>query len=222
MNAKKTATSRSTPNIGALNVLADSALTKSHYSLSREFSRPAGRAWLASWYKNFGKDIGMSTADAIRDQIAALVRQYYQARFADRTFNPQTDLVHYGGRVFDDEELCSLVDASLDFFLTANRYADRFESEFADYMGVSNALLVNSGSSANLVALTTLTSPKLGDRRLQPGDEVAHGGGGLPHHRRADRAEQSGAGVRRHQPWRLHGHPRAAGRRPSVRARAPS
>ena len=68
--------------------------------------------------------------------------------------------------------LCNLVDASLDFFLTANRYADRFEADFADYLGVSNALLVNSGSSANLVALTTLTSPKLGDRRLKPGDEV--------------------------------------------------
>ena len=101
-----------------------------------------------------------------------LVRQYYQEQFSNRTFNPETDLVHYAGRVFDAEELCNLVDASLDFFLTANRYAERFEADFADYMGVSDALLVNSGSSANLVALTTLTSPKLGDRRLKPGDEV--------------------------------------------------
>ena len=74
--------------------------------------------------------------------------------------------------MFDAEELCNLVDASLDFFLTANRYADRFEAEFADYMGLESALLVNSGSSANLVALTALTSPKLGQRRLKPGDEV--------------------------------------------------
>lgn len=114
----------------------------------------------------------MSRAKALREQIDALVRQYYQEQFSNRTFNPEADLVHYAGRVFDEEELCSLVDSSLDFFLTANRYADRFETDFADYMGVSNALLVNSGSSANLVALTTLTSPKLGDRRLRPGDEV--------------------------------------------------
>jgi len=114
----------------------------------------------------------VSTARDLREQIASLVRQYYQEQFSNRTFNRETDLVHYAGRVFDEEELCNLVDASLDFFLTANRYAERFEGQFADYMGVSDALLVNSGSSANLVALTTLTSPKLGGRRLKPGDEV--------------------------------------------------
>jgi CDP-6-deoxy-D-xylo-4-hexulose-3-dehydrase len=118
------------------------------------------------------------TADAgsggsvLREQIAALVRQYYLEQFSNRPFNRDTDLAHYAGRVFDADEMCNLVDASLDFFLTANRYADRFEAEFADFLGVSNALLVNSGSSANLVALTTLTSPKLGTRRLKPGDEV--------------------------------------------------
>lgn len=114
----------------------------------------------------------MSRATDLREQIASLVRQYYGEQFSNRTFNPETDLAHYAGRVFDADELCNLVDASLDFFLTANRYAQRFESDFADYMGLSNALLVNSGSSANLVALATLTSPKLGDRRLEPGDEV--------------------------------------------------
>ena len=114
----------------------------------------------------------MSTANVLREQIASLVRQYYQEQFSNRTFNPATDVAHYAGRVFDDEELCNLVDASLDFFLTANRYAEKFEADFADYMGVSDALLVNSGSSANLVALTTLTSPALGNRRLKPGDEV--------------------------------------------------
>src|SRR5580704_11638038 len=109
----------------------------------------------------------VSTVSVLREQIAALVRQYYQEQFSNRTFNLETDLVHYAGRVFDAEELCNLVDASLDFFLTANRYADRFEADFADYLGVSDALLVNSGSSANLVALTTLTSPSLVDRRLK-------------------------------------------------------
>ena len=112
------------------------------------------------------------TARELREQIASLVRDYHRAQFSDRAFNPGTDLTHYAGRVFDADELCNLVDASLDFFLTANRYADRFESEFADYLGVSDALLVNSGSSANLVAVTALTSPNLGDRRLRPGDEV--------------------------------------------------
>jgi CDP-4-dehydro-6-deoxyglucose reductase, E1 len=118
------------------------------------------------------KGADVSKGKALREQIDVLVRQYYQEQFANRPFNPETDLVHFAGRVFDAEELSQLVDASLDFFLTANRYADRFETDFADYLGVSDALLVNSGSSANLVALTTLTSPKLGDRRLQPGDEV--------------------------------------------------
>jgi CDP-6-deoxy-D-xylo-4-hexulose-3-dehydrase len=116
----------------------------------------------------------------LREQIDALVRQYHQEQFSNRTFNPETDLVHYAGRVFDGEELSNLVDASLDFFLTANRYADRFEADFADYLGLSEALLVNSGSSANLVALTTLTSPSLGDRRLKPGDEVVTAAAGFP------------------------------------------
>jgi CDP-6-deoxy-D-xylo-4-hexulose-3-dehydrase len=110
--------------------------------------------------------------EALREQIAALVREYHREQFSHRTFTPGIDLVHYGGRVFDDAELVNLVDAGLDFFLTANRYAERFEAGFADYFGLSDALLVNSGSSANLVALTTLTSPALGDRRLMPGDEV--------------------------------------------------
>jgi CDP-6-deoxy-D-xylo-4-hexulose-3-dehydrase len=113
-------------------------------------------------------------------QILSLVRQYYREKFSDKSFDPSRDLVHYAGRVFDAEELCNLVDAGLDFFLTANRYAEQFESRFAEYFGVSDALLVNSGSSANLVALTALTSPKLGDRRLQPGDEVITVAAGFP------------------------------------------
>jgi CDP-6-deoxy-D-xylo-4-hexulose-3-dehydrase len=114
----------------------------------------------------------MPSARELRAQIAALVRQYHREQFANRPFDGETDLVHYAGRVFDAEELCNLVDAGLDFFLTANRYADAFEASFADYLGVSDALLVNSGSSANLVAVATLTSPALGNRRLKPGDEV--------------------------------------------------
>lgn len=121
-----------------------------------------------------------STTEAIRSQILALVKEYHTAKFANKTFDPDKDLVHYAGRVFDSDEIVNLVDASLDFYLTANRYAERFESEFAEYLGLSNAILVNSGSSANLVALTTLTSPKLKDRRLQPGDEVITTACGFP------------------------------------------
>jgi len=120
------------------------------------------------------------TSKQLRQEIASLVREYHDVQFAARPFTPGVDLTHYAGRVFDAEELCALVDASLDFFLTANRYADRFESALAEYLGVSDALLVNSGSSANLLAVATLTSPKLRDRRLQPGDEVITVAAGFP------------------------------------------
>jgi CDP-4-dehydro-6-deoxyglucose reductase, E1 len=116
----------------------------------------------------------------LRNEILEMVRKYYQAKFEGITFDPERSLLHYAGRVFDENELVNLVDASLDFFLTANRYAERFESEFAEYFGLSNALLVNSGSSANLVALSTLTSDKLGARALKPGDEVITVAAGFP------------------------------------------
>jgi len=122
----------------------------------------------------------MTTPEAIRSQILALVKEYHETKFANKSFDPDKDPVHYAGRVFDAEEIVNLVDAGLDFYLTANRYAERFESEFAEYLGLSNAALVNSGSSANLVALTTLTSPKLKDRRLNPGDEVITTACGFP------------------------------------------
>jgi CDP-6-deoxy-D-xylo-4-hexulose-3-dehydrase len=119
-------------------------------------------------------------AAELRSEIQALVERYYQEQFAGRRFNPATDLVHYAGRVFDAAELRNLIDASLDFFLTANRYAEEFEASFAAWLGLRHALLVNSGSSANLIALTSLTSPTLGDRRLQPGDEVVTVAAGFP------------------------------------------
>ena len=108
----------------------------------------------------------------LRTEILRLVEQYYQERFGNRLSHPGTDTVHYAGRVFDADELVHLVDSSLDFFLTASRYSDQLETELAEFFGLATALLVNSGSSANLVALTALTSAKLGERRLQPGDEV--------------------------------------------------
>ena len=118
--------------------------------------------------------------ETLRQQILDLVRAYGDERSRPAAFRPGQDLVHYAGRVFDAEELCRLVDASLDFFLTAGRFAEEFEARFAEQLGVGNALLVNSGSSANLVALSALTSPKLGARRLQPGDEVITVAAGFP------------------------------------------
>jgi len=122
----------------------------------------------------------MTDSAMLRTEILRLVSQYYREKFANKTFEPFRDLVHFAGRVFDEEELTYLIDASLDFYLTANRYAERFEAELAEYLDLSNTMLVNSGSSANLVAMTALTSPKLGDRRLKPGDEVLTVAAGFP------------------------------------------
>jgi CDP-4-dehydro-6-deoxyglucose reductase, E1 len=119
-------------------------------------------------------------SEQLRHQILRLVEDYYEAEYAGRSFVPGESTVPVSGRVFDADEMRSLVDASLDFWLTTGRFAARFEREFARYLGVRNAVLVNSGSSANLVAVSALTSPKLGDRRLQPGDEVITVAAGFP------------------------------------------
>ena len=119
-------------------------------------------------------------ADQLRSQILSLVTEYHQAAFAKRPFVPGESSVPYAGRVFDEREIRNLVDASLDFWLTTGRFAERFEREFAQWMEVRHCLLVNSGSSANLVALAALTSPRLGERRLKPGDEVITVAAGFP------------------------------------------
>jgi CDP-6-deoxy-D-xylo-4-hexulose-3-dehydrase len=111
-------------------------------------------------------------AAELRAQILGLVREYHAAEFPASGFEPGETQIHFAGRVFDDSELVNLVDASLDFWLTTGRYAEEFERRFATLFGLRHALLVNSGSSANLVALSCLTSRKLGRRRMRPGDEV--------------------------------------------------
>ncbi len=116
----------------------------------------------------------------IRSEIFNKVSKLYELKYKNRQFIPGKTPVRYAGRVFDERELINLVDASLDFWLTAGRYAEEFEFRFAEFFNVSDALLVNSGSSANLVAMSTLTSPKLGDKRLQPGDEVITTASGFP------------------------------------------
>jgi CDP-6-deoxy-D-xylo-4-hexulose-3-dehydrase len=93
---------------------------------------------------------------------------------------PGTNYIPVTGKVLDEDDVMLGVDATLDAWLTAGRYANQFEHEFAKYFGVSKALLVNSGSSANLVAFYALTSPKLGDRQLLPGDEVITVAAGFP------------------------------------------
>lgn len=116
----------------------------------------------------------------IRGKISELVKEYYKIKFANKNFNPQKDYVRYAGRVFDEREIQNLVDSSLDFWLTSGRYCEEFEAKFAEFVGVEYAMLTNSGSSANLLALSSLTSNLLGDRRLKPGDEVITVAAGFP------------------------------------------
>lgn len=120
------------------------------------------------------------SANDLRHDILQRVRDYAAAAFPERAFVAGETAIPYAGRVFDAEEIVALVDSSLDFWLTAGRYSARFEKEFAEVFGLRECLLVNSGSSADLIALTTLTSPKLGDERLKPGDEVITVAAGFP------------------------------------------
>jgi len=119
-------------------------------------------------------------AGELRARILELVAAFQAEEFAPETFVPGESAVPVAGRVFDAADMRSLVDSALDFWLTSGRFAAQFEKSFARYVGVRGATLVNSGSSANLLALTALTSPKLEDRRLQPGDEVITLAAGFP------------------------------------------
>ncbi|MGG1514059.1 lipopolysaccharide biosynthesis protein RfbH [Paenibacillus oryzisoli] len=105
---------------------------------------------------------------------------YYSFHKSDKQFDSAFTQLSYGGRVYDEKEMRSLVDSSLDFWLTAGRYNKQFEQQYASYLGVRYSLLTNSGSSANLLAFSALTSPKLGDRRIQQGDEVITVAAGFP------------------------------------------
>ncbi len=120
------------------------------------------------------------SSQEIRQQIRSLVAEFYEVEYSGRAFEPGVSPVPVSGRVFDAEDMQSLVESGLDFWLTTGRFANQFEREFARYFGLRGASLVNSGSSANLVALSALTSPKLGDRRLKPGDEVITVAAGFP------------------------------------------
>lgn len=122
----------------------------------------------------------MDRKAALREEILALVAEYHAEAFPARPFVGGETAVPVSGRVFDATDMQYLVDASLDFWLTAGRFAEQFEREFAQYLGVRHAMLCNSGSSANLLALSALTSSKLGERRLQAGDEIITAAAGFP------------------------------------------
>jgi CDP-6-deoxy-D-xylo-4-hexulose-3-dehydrase len=119
-------------------------------------------------------------SDELRTDIINVVRKYYEAAFPPQKFIPGKTPIQYAGRVFDDADMVNLVEAGLDFWLTSGRFADQFEGEFAKFFGLHYVSLVNSGSSANLLALSCLTSPELGERRLKPGDEVITTATGFP------------------------------------------
>jgi len=119
-------------------------------------------------------------SNKLRKEILNGVKKFYKLRKDQEKFIPGKSRINYAGRVYDEKEMINLVDASLDFWLTAGRYARQFEQSFAKFLGAKYCLLTNSGSSANLLAISALTSPKLGKRRLKPGDEVITTACGFP------------------------------------------
>ena len=107
----------------------------------------------------------------MKEKILELVKEYYKENHQKKEYEPG-DRINYAGRVYDEEELCNLVDSALEFWLTAGKYTKEFETGLAAYLGVPFCSLVNSGSSANLLAIAALTSPLLKERQLKKGDEI--------------------------------------------------
>jgi CDP-6-deoxy-D-xylo-4-hexulose-3-dehydrase len=108
----------------------------------------------------------------LKKEIFNLVAEYYTEKHKPKPFIPGETYIQYAGRVYDEKEMISLVDSALDFWLTTGRFAKQFEEKFTKFLGVKYCILTNSGSSANLLAISALTSPKLEERSLKPGDEV--------------------------------------------------
>jgi len=124
--------------------------------------------------------ISFQTTDQIRAQIAALVKQYAEKTYAPKPFVPGDTAVPVSGKVIGEKELQYMVEASLDGWLTTGRFNAMFEEKLAHFLGVKHLITVNSGSSANLVAFSALTSPRLGDRAIKQGDEVIGVAAGFP------------------------------------------
>ena len=121
-----------------------------------------------------------SSEQEAREELKALVTEYYHDFKEKKEPYREGERIHYAARVFDEKEMCALTDAMLDFWLTTGRFSERFEKEFAAWLGVKYAHLVNSGSSANLIAFTALTAPELGERQIRRGDEVITVACGFP------------------------------------------
>ena len=122
----------------------------------------------------------MSKTDLLRKEIIEKTVEYYKEKFEQKIFQPGINRINYAGRVFDENELSNAVDASLDFWLTEGRFSEDFSEQISEFLEIDHVILTNSGSSANLLALSALTSHKLGDRRLKPGDEVITVAAGFP------------------------------------------
>ena len=122
----------------------------------------------------------MKNEKQLREQIVKLTSEYFSNFHSEEVFRPGKDYVRYSGRYYDQEEGKSLINAALDFWLTAGDYANTLEAKLAKYLGIRKSMLTNSGSSANLLALTALTSEKLGERKLVEGDEVITVAAGFP------------------------------------------
>ena len=118
--------------------------------------------------------------DGIRREIAALVQQYSDIVHAPSLFVPGETVVPPSGKIIGSQELKNMVEASLDGWLTTGRFNAEFEKKLAAFIGIKHLITVNSGSSANLVAFSTLTSPKLGERAIKKGDEVIGVAAGFP------------------------------------------
>lgn len=128
--------------------------------------------------KFFGE--GMMKKKEMHDKILELVGEYCRTFHNPKKDFHEGDRINYAGRVYDEEEMINLVDSALEFWLTAGRYVNEFEKNLAEYLGVKFCSVVNSGSSANLIAFMALTSPLLGERKIQRGDEVITVAAGFP------------------------------------------
>ncbi|MGB3144339.1 MAG: lipopolysaccharide biosynthesis protein RfbH [Maribacter sp.] len=122
----------------------------------------------------------VNKSEVLRKEIAKLVEKFAEDKYKATQFEPGISIIPPSGKVLGKEELLNMVDASLDGWLTTGRFNEKFEKRLAEFLGVKHCLSVNSGSSANLVAFSTLTSPKLGDRAIKKGDEVIGVAAGFP------------------------------------------
>ncbi len=133
-----------------------------------------------NFYEKITRNTILDKSQQIRQQIAQLVDEYAAIKYTPKAFEPGATVIPPSGKVLDAAELKNMVEASLDGWLTTGRFNEAFEKRLAEYLGVKFLLTTNSGSSANLLAFTALTSPRLGDRAIKPGDEVIGVAAGFP------------------------------------------